>query len=357
MVQTSNLFKIFGPQPASVLPFVHDGMGKADLQQQHGHVLALRDITLSVPKNSVQVVMGLSGCGKSTLIRHMNRLIEPTAGAVSIDGVDVLALSPEELRRYRQSHISMVFQRFALFPHKTVRANVAYALFVQGSQGKDADDRVAYWIERVGLKGYEESYPGQLSGGMQQRVGLARALATDAEILLMDEPFSALDPLIRSQMQALVLGLQSELKKTIIFVTHDLEEAIEIGDRIAILRDGEIVQNASSQEIVLRPVNEYIETFTSKINRGRLLRVGSVMEPARLELESPLEITEGMSLADALPRVSVSPGEEAPVVDSSGNIVGSISVLRIILAMAGGRYIVGEGLIDRMASRGPRPTV
>ena len=352
MVETSNLFKVFGPCPDAVMPRVLDGMGKAELQQKLGHVLALRDITLSVPQNSIQVIMGLSGCGKSTLIRHLNRLIEPTAGKVVIDGVDVLAFSGEDLRRFRQCRISMVFQKFALFPHKTVHANVAYGLSVQDRRGNDRDDRVAYWIERVGLAGYEDSYPNQLSGGMQQRVGLARALATDAEILLMDEPFSALDPLIRAQMQTLVLDLQSELRKTIVFVTHDLEEAIEIGDRIAILREGEIVQNADSQNIVLYPVDAYIEEFTSKINRGKVLRVGSVMEPPIAELDSTLVVGEDMSLADALPRVSVSPSEVAPVTDSSGKIIGSISVLRLIVAMAGGRYTVGEGLIDRLSSRG-----
>ncbi len=348
-IEVRRLFKLFGPDPGSMMPLVKDGIGKAELQSAHGHVLGLRDINLSVPEGSVQVIMGLSGCGKSTLIRHINRLVEPTAGEVDVGGVDVLALDREELRRFRQQCVSMVFQRFALFPHKTVRDNVAYGLAVQRIKERDREDRVARWIERVGLSGYEDSYPNQLSGGMQQRVGLARALATDAKILLMDEAFSALDPLIRSDMQALALDLQVELKKTIVFVTHDLQEAIEVGDRIAILRDGEIVQNADSQEIVLRPADAYIEAFTRKINRGRVLRVGSVMEPARPGLDSPLQCTVDMALKDALPLVSASPGEEAPVVDGSGRVVGAISVLRILVAMAGGRFSVGTGDEDRLA--------
>lgn len=331
------------------MPLVRDGIGKAELQDVHGHVLALRDINLSIPENSVQVIMGLSGCGKSTLVRHFNRLVEPTDGEVVIGGVNVLALPPEQLRRFRQRSVSMVFQRFALFPHKTVQANVAYGLDVQGINGREGADRVAHWLERVGLKGYHDSYPSQLSGGMQQRVGLARALATDAKILLMDEPFSALDPLIRADMQALVLDLQVELKKTIVFVTHDLEEAIDVGDRIAILRDGEVVQNADSQEIVLRPADAYIEKFTRKINRGRVLRVESVMEPARPDLDSPLHCSADMVLEDALPLVSASPGEEAPVTDDKGTVIGAISVLRILVAMAGGRYSVGAGKEDRLA--------
>ena len=350
-IEVRRLVKLFGPDPASVMPLVRDGIGKAELQSVHGHVLGLRDVNLSIPDGSVQVIMGLSGSGKSTLVRHFNRLIDPTDGEVSIGGVDVLGLGREQLRRFRQSWISMVFQRFALFPHKTVLANVAYGLDVQGAKGRERDDKVAYWIERVGLDGYEDSYPNQLSGGMQQRVGLARALATDPKILLMDEPFSALDPLIRADMQALILDLQAELKKTVVFVTHDLDEAIAIGDRIAILRDGEVIQNADSQRVVLHPADDYIEAFTRKINRGRVLRVESVMEPARPDLDSPLQCSADMALEDALPLVSASPGEEAPVVDATGAVVGAISVLRILVAMAGGRFSVGDGAKDRFASK------
>lgn len=331
------LYKVFGADPASAMQLVHDGVGKQDLLESHGHVLGLRDINLSVAPHSIQVIMGLSGSGKSTLIRHINRLIDPTEGEVRIGDEDVLAFDETALRQLRRHRVSMVFQRFALFPHKTILDNVSYGLAMQGVASEAREARAGRWIERVGLSGYEESYPHQLSGGMQQRVGLARALATDAEILLMDEAFSALDPLIRSDMQVLLLELQQELKKTIVFVTHDLEEAIEIGDRIAILRDGEIVQNGDSQEIVLKPADDYISDFTRKINRGRVIRVGSIMEPVRPGLKEPLVCSSDMPLEQALPMVSAAPNEELAVADEEGRVVGSITFVRILLGLAGRR--------------------
>ena len=243
-VTIHGLSKVFGDDPESVLPLVRDGIAKARLLEDHGHVLGLRNIDIDIEPRSIQVLMGLSGSGKSTLVRHVNRLIEPTEGDIRVDGEAVLDLDDAALRDFRRHRVSMVFQRFALFPHRTVMQNVGYGLAVQGLTRRETRERAARWIERVGLAGYEDSYPHHLSGGMQQRVGLARALATDAGILLMDEAFSALDPLIRADMRALLLELQRELRKTIVFVTHDLEEALEIGDRIAILRDGEVVQNA-----------------------------------------------------------------------------------------------------------------
>ena len=331
------LYKVFGGDPVSAMQLVHDGVGKQDLLESHGHVLGLRDINLSVAPHSIQVIMGLSGSGKSTLIRHINRLIDPTEGEVRIGDEDVLAFDETALRQLRRHRVSMVFQRFALFPHKTILDNVSYGLAMQGVASDAREARAGRWIERVGLSGYEESYPHQLSGGMQQRVGLARALATDAEILLMDEAFSALDPLIRSDMQVLLLELQQELKKTIVFVTHDLEEAIEIGDRIAILRDGEIVQNGDSQEIVLKPADDYISDFTRKINRGRVIRVGSIMEPVRPGLKEPLVCSSDMPLEQALPMVSAAPNEELAVADEEGRVVGSITFVRILLGLAGRR--------------------
>ena len=331
------LYKVFGGDPVSAMQLVHDGVGKQDLLESHGHVLGLRDINLSVAPHSIQVIMGLSGSGKSTLIRHINRLIDPTEGEVRIGDEDVLAFDETALRQLRRHRVSMVFQRFALFPHKTILDNVSYGLAMQGVASEAREARAGRWIERVGLSGYEESYPHQLSGGMQQRVGLARALATDAEILLMDEAFSALDPLIRSDMQVLLLELQQELKKTIVFVTHDLEEAIEIGDRIAILRDGEIVQNGDSQEIVLKPADDYISDFTRKINRGRVIRVGSIMEPVRPGLKEPLVCSSDMPLEQALPMVSAAPNEELAVADEEGRVVGSITFVRILLGLAGRR--------------------
>ncbi len=336
-VEITSLYKIFGDRPATVMPLVEDGMGKQELLASHNHVLALRDINLRIDQRSVQVVMGLSGSGKSTLVRHINRLIEPTRGAIQVGHDNVLAFSDRELQQFRRRKISMVFQRFALFPHKTVMDNVAYGLGMQGVPHAERSDRAARWVERVGLQGYEASLPGRLSGGMQQRVGLARALATDADVLLMDEPFSALDPLIRTDMRALLLDLQRELCKTIVFVTHDLEEAFEVGDRIAILRDGEIVQNGTSQEIVLEPVNDYIAEFTRDIDRGRVLRIGSIMEPVRKHLEGPPDVSPDMLLDEALPLVMTAPRKEVPVVAREGVIVGSVSVAGMMRALGAGR--------------------
>ena len=334
-IHVGGLYKVFGTDPASVMARVHEGMSKHDLLETHGHVLGLRDIELEIAPRSIQVVMGLSGSGKSTLVRHINRLIDPTEGDIRIDGEDLLALDDAALQRLRRHKVSMVFQRFALFPHRTVMDNVGYGLALQGLARAERAERAAQWVERVGLRGYEESYPHHLSGGMQQRVGLARALATDADILLMDEAFSALDPLIRADMRTLLLDLQQELRKTIVFVTHDLEEAIEIGDRIAILRDGEMVQNGDSQDIVLRPADSYIADFTRNINRGRVIRVGSVMEPLRTGLEGP-DCLHGMSVEEALPLVAESPGDEARVVTDEGRPVGAVSLGGLVCALSSG---------------------
>ena len=342
-IEIRSLYKVFGDDPGSVMPYVRDGVDKQELMESHGHVLGLRDITLTVEPGSIQVMMGLSGCGKSTLVRHVNRLIDPTEGTVLVDGQDVLTLDHGALQDLRRHKVSMVFQRFALFPHRTILENVRYGLQMQGVARADCDTRAERWIERVGLSGYEASFPHQLSGGMQQRVGLARALATDAEILLMDEAFSALDPLIRADMQMLLLGLQRELNRTILFVTHDLEEAITLGDRIAILRDGEVVQNGDSQEIVLQPTDEYISNFTRNINRGRVIRIGSIMEPTRPRVQGEgsqdCRIPSSMLLEEALPRVVESPSDNAPVVDVKGRTVGAISVGRMVHALSGGRLM------------------
>ncbi len=338
-IRIRSLFKIFGPNAAAMTDRVREGMSKDELLERHGHVLALKNIDLDIPDRQVQVIMGLSGSGKSTLVRHVNRLIEPTSGEVIVDGDDVLAMSPDELRDFRRFGVSMVFQRFSLLPHRTVAENVAYGLRIQGVDRNDEADRTGRWIERVGLAGYEDYYTTQLSGGMQQRVGLARALATDAGILLMDEAFSALDPLIRGDMRELLRELQRELKKTVVFVTHDLEEAIEIGDRIAILRDGETIQNGAPQEIVLHPAGAYITEFTRKIDRGRVLRVGTVMEAARPGLDGPPVCPAETLLSDALSIVMTAPNEEVPVVDERGNIVGAMSTVRLMVALGGGRHL------------------
>jgi len=330
-VQIKDLYKIFGSKPTMALDHVKAGMSKQELLNGHGHVLGLKNINIDIFAHHIQVIMGLSGSGKSTLIRHINRLIEPTAGELLVDGENVLAMTQRQLQEFRRSKASMVFQRFALMPHRSVAENVGYGLRIQGLRSEEVAKRSQRWIERVGLTGYENYYTSQLSGGMQQRVGLARALATDAEILLMDEPFSALDPLIRMDMQEIFLDLQTELHKTIIFITHDLDEALRLGNSIAILRDGEVIQMGTGQQIILRPENDYIKDFTKEINRGRILKVASIMNSGRPG--SGPEIDGDMVLEDALQIVSKS-GSDIAMVTNGGQPVGSIRLDEMISALA-----------------------
>ena len=270
-VSIRGLSKIFGPEPQRWLPAVNDGLDKATLRDRHGHVLALHDVSLDIAAGGIQVLLGLSGSGKSTLVRHLNRLIEPTAGAVHLafegQTVDLLQLPPAALRRFRRQQASMVFQRFALLPHLTVLDNVAFGLALRGD-ARDAREAAARrWVQRVGLGGYESHYPRQLSGGMQQRVGLARALASDAPLMLMDEPFSALDPLRRRDMQALLLELQQELHKTMVFITHDVQEALRLGQHIALLRDGRLLQQGTPDQILHAPANAHVAEFVRDAGR------------------------------------------------------------------------------------------
>ena len=276
-IQIKNLYKIFGKNPKSALEQVKDGINKDELLEKHNHVLGLKDINLDIKEKSIQVVMGLSGSGKSTLIRHINRLIEPTDGSVVVDGDDVLKMNDENLRNFRRTKTAMVFQRFALLPHKTVLENTMFGLNIQNIDEKEANTRARRWIDRVGLSGYEERYPQHLSGGMQQRVGLARALTNDGEILLMDEAFSALDPLIRKDMQDILLELQDELHKTVVFITHDLDEALKIGDRIAILKDGMMDQEGIPADILLSPKTQYVKDFVEDVNRARVIKAKHIM--------------------------------------------------------------------------------
>jgi glycine betaine/proline transport system ATP-binding protein len=331
-ISIRNLYKIFGKDPAAMVGHVQNGLSKPDLLEEYNHVLGLEDINLDIPASGVQVIMGLSGSGKSTLIRHINRLIEPTTGEILIDGEDVLAMKPEKLRDFRRFKASMVFQKFALLPHRTVLQNVLYGVQIQGVDEKQAMDRAQRWLERVGLKGFEQHYPAQLSGGMQQRVGLARALATDAEILLMDEAFSALDPLIRTDMQDVLLDLQDELHKTIVFITHDLDEALRIGENIAILRDGRMVQSGTGQEIILKPADAYVTDFIQDINRARVLQVGSVMDKGPSSANGP-EIEATTAMEEALQVLANSQSQSAIVV-RQGKPVGSISLDKMIAAIA-----------------------
>ena len=331
-IRIEGLYKIFGPRPDKAIDLVRDGISKQEMLDEHGHVVGLNNIDLDMTGQSIQVVMGLSGSGKSTLIRHINRLIEPTAGRVLIDGNDVLEMSKEELRDFRRHRASMVFQRFALMPHRTVAQNVAYGLNIQGLEKGAVDDRVARWIDRIGLGGYENHYPGHLSGGMQQRVGIGRALATDADILLMDEAFSALDPLIRHDMQSALLDLQAELKKTIMFITHDLDEALRVGDSIAILRDGEVVQQGDPQSIVLHPADDYVADFVKDINRGKVIKVATIMRPPITESEGP-EVDAGMLLDDVARVMTNENAGWAHVVGDSGQVIGTVSTADVMGSM------------------------
>ena len=278
-ISIRNLYKIFGEQPQNALIHVRDGINKVNLLEEHNHVLGLQDINVDMLEGQITVIMGLSGSGKSTLIRHLNRLIEPTAGEIEVDGENVLAFDDKKLRDLRRETMSMVFQKFALFPHHTALQNAATLLKVRDVTSEETTSKAKSWLNRVGLQEYGGHYPHQLSGGMQQRVGIARALASNSPIMLMDEAFSALDPLIRTDMQNLLLALQTELHKTIVFITHDLDEALKLADHLVILKDGFIVQQGDPQHILLNPNDPYIEEFVSDINRARVLRARSIMKP------------------------------------------------------------------------------
>ncbi|WP_334174735.1 glycine betaine/L-proline ABC transporter ATP-binding protein [Pseudoxanthobacter sp.] len=332
-IEIRHLYKIFGASPAAYIDRVRAGMTKAELNAKHAHVLGLNDINISMPSGCIQVIMGLSGSGKSTLIRHINRLIDPTAGEVLVGGQDVCTMNRTELRDFRRHQTAMVFQKFALLPHRTVLDNTVYGLEVQGVPRQKQVDAAMQWIERVGLKGFESRYPNQLSGGMQQRVGLARALTNDAPILLMDEAYSALDPLIRVDMQTVLLDIQSEIRKTIVFITHDLDEALRLGDQIAILRDGEVIQQGSSQDIVLRPANDYIANFVREVNRGRVIRVEAVMVPGTGTAVAAPAVAVDATL-DAAVKLMIAAGSDVlAVTDGAGDTVGRLDLRQAMAAM------------------------
>ncbi|MFQ5997080.1 MAG: glycine betaine/L-proline ABC transporter ATP-binding protein [Dehalococcoidales bacterium] len=285
-ISCQNVWKIFGPDPQHAISLIKDGMTKEEVLEQTGHVIAVRDVSFEVHEGEVFVIMGLSGSGKSTIVRCLNRIIEPTMGRILIDGADLAAMDERELRQARRHKVSMVFQHFALFPHRSIVDNVAYGLEVQGINKAQRRERAREIINMVGLKGWENSYPHELSGGMQQRVGLARALTVDPEILLMDEPFSALDPLIRRQMQDEFLNLITEVHKTIVFITHDLGEALKMGERIVIMKDGEIVQIGSPEEIVIGPADEYVTEFVRDVPRSKVVPVRNIMKEPEVTLYS-----------------------------------------------------------------------
>lgn len=278
VIEVKNLTKVFGKNTKEALKMIADGKSKAEILEKTGCTVAVKNASFSVYKGEFFVIMGLSGSGKSTLIRLLNRLIEPTEGSILIDGKEISTLDKQELRKIRREKLSMVFQRFALFPHRTILENAEFGLEIQKMDKEERRKKAIEALKLVGLDGYFDQYPDQLSGGMQQRVGLARALTNDPEVLLMDEAFSALDPLIRKDMQEELLDLQTKMKKTIIFITHDLDEALRLGDRIALMRDGEIVQIGTPEEILMNPANAYVEKFVEDVDRSKVLTAKNVMK-------------------------------------------------------------------------------
>ena len=300
-ISVRSLWKVFGKNPKSVMTPEYADKTKAEIQEETGCVVALQDVNFDVSLGETFVVMGLSGSGKSTLIRCLIRLIEPTSGEIRVDGEDVLRYSSRDLTQFRRQKVAMVFQHFGLLPHRKIIDNAAWGLEVQGMEKNRRHERAREVLEIVGLKGWEDAFAGELSGGMQQRVGLARALAVDPEILLMDEPFSALDPLIRREMQDELVDLQKRLHKTIVFITHDLNEALKLGDRIAIMRDGMVIQLATPEEIVENPADAYVQDFIRDISKTQVLGAGSIMQPPKTAFQgsdSPAAALRAMQAGD-----------------------------------------------------------
>ena len=327
-IEIKNIYKIFGNKPQSVLPLVKQGATKEEILEQTGHTVGLDNVSLKIEEGETFVCMGLSGSGKSTLIRHLNRLIDPTDGEVLVEGHSVMSLNPEQLIDFRRHKMSMVFQRFGLFPHKTVLQNVGYGLEMQGKAEDERNKISMEKIDAVGLNGFENQYPNQLSGGMQQRVGLARALATDTDIMLMDEAFSALDPLIRSDMQKQLIDLQSELKKTIVFITHDLDESLRLGDHIGILNSGKLVQVGTPEEIIMHPADDYVKAFVKDVNRAKVIKAKIIMRPANqsegIDKADLIRVQEDQFIEEFLPKI-VCKNSNCEVIDKQGNIKGYIT--------------------------------
>lgn len=277
IVEVNNVTKIFGPSPETVIPLLAKGWSKERILKETKHTVGVNQVSFSIEAGEIFVIMGLSGSGKSTLVRLLNRLIDPTSGSIRIHGRDIVRMDGEQLRQLRRKQISMVFQKFALFPHRTVIQNVEFGLEIQGVGKQERRAKAMEALTLVGLEGYADSLPAELSGGMQQRVGLARALANDPDILLMDEAFSALDPLIRRDMQDELIQLQNRMRKTIVFITHDLDEALRLGDRILLMKDGSVVQIGTPEDILMNPANDYVERFIENVDRSKVLTASHVM--------------------------------------------------------------------------------
>ncbi|NQT57989.1 MAG: glycine betaine/L-proline ABC transporter ATP-binding protein [Bacteroidetes bacterium] len=317
-VVVKDLWKIFGRDPKRILKGDLRNKSKEEIQKKTGCIVGMRNINLEIKKGEFYILMGLSGSGKSTLIRNLIRLVNPTSGSIEINNQNVTKMNSEQLLQFRRKTFGMVFQHYGLLPHMTVLDNAAYGLKVKGLPKGERYAKAMQSLETVGLKGWEDYYPGSLSGGMQQRVGLARALANDPEILLMDEPFSGLDPLIRRQMQDELVELQDKLQKTIIFVTHDLHEALKLGDRIAIMHDGEVVQVGTPEDIVTQPANDYVEEFVKDASPAKVLTAGSIMEAPKVLLYAWEGPKTALTLLRSLKKKS------AFVVDKSQKLMGVV---------------------------------
>jgi glycine betaine/proline transport system ATP-binding protein len=324
-IEIKNLSIIFGHDKSKARKLIMEGKNKSEILKSTGCTVAVRNANLEIREGEVFVVMGLSGSGKSTLLRCINRLNEPTLGEVYINGENITRKSDKELQQLRRSELAMVFQHFGLLPHRTVLSNIAFGLELQGVPKVEREKKALRTVGLVGLKGYENQRVNELSGGMQQRVGLARALANDASVLLMDEAFSALDPLIREQMQDELLQLQASMQKTIVFITHDLHEAIKLGDRIAIMKDGEVVQVGTPEEILTEPANDYVERFVENVGRGRIITASSIMKTkpvvARLKKEGPEAIIRKMREKNLF---------VLPVVGTDGQFLGEVSLKDVV---------------------------
>lgn len=334
-LSVDGLWKIFGPRADKIIGTPDADLPRAELKEKTGCVAGVKDVSFDVAPGEVFVVMGLSGSGKSTLVRCLTRLIEPTAGAVQIDGTDVTNASESELRELRRSKVSMVFQHFGLLPHRQVIDNVAYGLEVRGIGKKERRAKAAEVVSLVGLDGFEKSYPDQLSGGMQQRVGLARALANDPSILLFDEPFSALDPLIRRDMQNEVIRLHRELGKTMVFITHDLQEALKLGDRILIMRDGEIVQIGAPDEVVGAPADDYVRDFVSEVPRSHVLTLKWVMREPQPGDSMDGPVMSSDTIVRQAAKAALASEHPVRVVDGDERIIGIVdddAILRVVVA-------------------------
>jgi len=353
VLQATGLTKVFGAREQEALRLAGEGVGRDEIQRRTGSTLAVHDVGFAVERGELFVVMGLSGSGKSTLVRLLNRLIEPSAGTVEVDGQDLRALSDADLRSLRNDKVSMVFQHFALLPHRTVRENAAYALKIRGVPAAEQRERADWALRTVGLLDRADARPEQLSGGMQQRVGLARALAADSEVLLMDEPFSALDPLIRRDMQDLLVRLQTELQKTIVFITHDLNEAMRLGDRILMLKDGRTVQLGTGPEIISAPADDYVADFTSDVDRTRVLTAGDLLREPRMTARL------GQSTGEVLRALGAAEANGVYVLDDDRRIAGVARDDLLARALQEGRSAVGpRELVPDYATTAPdRPLV